>query len=112
MPPKQETPAYTPRTPVHRPASRPAPIELVSESSVSSYKDEVLYTSEHLLEKHIVRVILERPYYSIRQITKALRLPRYGSVKKSRRKIKRELLKLGLLNREDRYEFALRNRPR
>ena len=112
--PRQQTPKAAPTKPAAKPirvpANRPAPIKLVSENTVSSYENDVVYTQEHLLEKHIVRVILERPYYSIRQITKALRLSKYGSVKKSKRKIKRELVKLGLENSEDRYEFALRNR--
>jgi hypothetical protein len=116
MPQKEDTADDTKRTPTHGTAGkstkRPVQIELVSESPFGSYRDEVLYPREHLLEKCIVRVILEKPYYSIRQITKALRRPEYGSIKKSRRKIKSELAKLGLENSEDRYEFALKNRPR
>jgi anti-anti-sigma factor len=112
--PRQQAPKAAPTKPAAKPirtaANRPAPIKLVSENTTSSYNGEVLYTQDHLLEKHIVRVILERPYYSIRQIAKALKLSKYGSVKKSRRKIKRELVKLGLENSEDRYEFALKNR--
>ena len=102
--------AKIPRTPVNRPGKRPAPIELVLENKAHISVDEIHDTQEHLLEKHIVRVVLDKPFYSVRQITKALRLYKYGSVKKSRRKIKQELIKLGLENREDRYEFALRNR--
>ena len=98
------------RIPVNRFGKRPAPIELVSESTVSLDRDDAYYTQERLLEKHIVRVILDKPFLSAGKITKALRLPRYGSVKKNKRKIKQELIKLGLENREDRYEFALRNR--
>jgi hypothetical protein len=112
--PKQQAPKAAPTKPaakpIRTPAHRPAPIKLVSENTASSYKEDVLYTQEHLLEKHIVQVILDRPYYSIRQIAKALRIYKYGSVKKSKRKIKRELIKLGLVNPEERYEFALRNR--
>ena len=122
--PRQQAPKAAPTTPaakqirapanrpapIHTPANRPAPIKLVSENTVSSYENDVVYTQEHLLEKYIVQVIIDRPYYRIRQITKALRLSKYGSVKKSKRKIKRELVKLGLENSEDRYEFALRNR--
>ena len=112
--PKQQAPMAAPTQPaakpIHTPAHRPAQIKLVSENTISSSKDDVLYTQDHLLEKHIVQVILDRPYYSIRKITKALKLSKYGSVKKSKRKIKRELVKLGLVYSEDRYEFALRNR--
>jgi anti-anti-sigma factor len=112
--PRQQAPKAAPTKPaakpIRTPAHRPAPIKLVSENTASSYKEDVLYTQEHLLEKHIVQVILDRPYYSIRQIAKALRIYKYGSVKKSKRKIKRELIKLGLVNPEERYEFALRNR--
>ena len=98
------------RIPVNRFGKRPAPIELVSENTVNLDRDDAHYTQTRLLEKHIVRVILDKPFLSAGKITKALRLPRYGSVKKSKRKIKQELIKLGLENREDRYEFALRNR--
>ncbi len=112
--PRQQAPKAAPTKPaakpIRTPANRPAPIKLVSENTVSSYENGVVYTQEHLLEKHIVQVILDRPYYRIRQIAKALMLPKYGSVKKSKRKIKRELIKLGLENPEERYEFALRNR--
>ena len=97
-------------SPVNRPGRKPAPIELVSENTVNLDWEEQRYTQEHLLEKHIVRVILDRPYYSVGKITKALRLAKYGAVKQKKRKIKRELIKLGLEHREDRYEFALRNR--
>jgi anti-anti-sigma factor len=95
---------------VNRPVRRPAPIELVSENTVSLDLEKNQYTKEHLLEKHIVKVILDRPYYSVGKITKALRLAKYGAVKQKKRTIKRELIKLGLEHREDRYEFALRNR--
>jgi len=111
--PRETEPKPTVR-PIHaqerKTAKRPAPIELVSGNSTDFDRYETHYTQERLLEKHIVRVILEKPYLSIGKITKALRLPRYGSVKKSKRKIKYELIKLGLESREDRYEFALRNR--
>ena len=118
VPPVQQAPRKTvskpaakpTRTPVNRSGKRPAPIELVSENTVNLDGHETRYTQERLLEKHIVRVILDKPFLSAGKITKALKLPRYGSVKKSKRKIKQELIKLGLENREDRYEFALRNR--
>lgn len=97
-------------TPENRYKKRPAPIELVSENTPTLENEESRYTQDRLLEKHIVRVVLDRPYLSIGKITKALRLPKYGSVRQSKRKIKHELIKLGLENREDRYEFALRNR--
>jgi len=83
----------------------------VSHRTVSAYNDEVVYTQEHRFERDIIRVILDKPYINARKIAKALRLPKYGGLKRSTRKIKQELEKMGLQTREQRYEFAFKNRP-
>ncbi|MFW6137555.1 MAG: STAS domain-containing protein [Spirochaetota bacterium] len=109
---------YKITAPEHRNQTRapkspsPSPIRLVSRSEPGLPDEPPEDTPGHQLEKCIVKVVLDSPYYSIRQIKKALRLPRYGSVKKSKRKIKKELVKLGLENKKERYEFALQNRKK
>jgi anti-anti-sigma factor len=100
----------THRTPANRPGRRPARIKLVSDNITDLDGVDYRYTQSRLLEKHIIRVVLDKPFLSVGKITKALRLPKYGSVKQKKRRIKKELVKLGLENPEDRYEFALRNR--
>ena len=118
--PKQEEPKprvagarptiITHRTPVNRPGKRPAPVKVVSENNSNLEDLDFRYSQSRLLEKHIIRVVLDKPFLNVGKITKALRLPKYGSIRLRKRRIKQELIKLGLENPEDRYEFALRNR--
>jgi anti-sigma B factor antagonist len=82
----------------------------VSRRTMSAYNDEVVYTPEHRFERDIVRVILDKPYINAKKIAKALKLPQYGGVKRSKKAVQQELVKLGLDTPEKRYAFALRNR--
>ena len=85
-------------------------------SQVSSYKSEgydinsLLSLSHTDLGKRIIKIIIDKPYYDIKDIVKALTYTQYGGKKASRWKVKRELKYMGLIDKAKRYEFAMRNR--
>jgi anti-sigma B factor antagonist len=65
-------------------------------------------TSE--LGRRIIQVIIDNPYYEVKEIAKALRLPKYGGEKAGGGAVKKELKSMGLLDKSNRFELALRGR--
>jgi anti-sigma B factor antagonist len=60
------------------------------------------------LGRRILRVIFDYPYYEVKEIGKALKLPEYGWRKASQRAIVKELKRMDLMDKEKRYYFVLR----
>jgi len=81
----------------------PAPQKETSQEDVFS-----IATSE--LGKRIIDVILDNPYFEVKEIAKALKLPQYGGKKAGGGAVKKELKVMGLLDREKRFELALKRR--
>ncbi len=78
-------------------------------TSGSSEPDIYSYASDEL-GKRIINVIVDNPYFEVKEIVRALRLPQYGGRKASGGSVKRELKKMGLFDRQKRFELALKKR--
>lgn len=62
------------------------------------------------LGKRIIGIIVDNPYYEIKEITKALKLPQYGGRKTGGGAVKKELRAMGLMDRQKRFELALKQK--
>jgi anti-sigma B factor antagonist len=62
------------------------------------------------LGKRILNVIVDNPYFEVKEIIKALRLPQYGGAKASGGAVKRALRGMDLLDRQKRFELALKRK--
>ncbi len=60
------------------------------------------------LGKRILNIIVDNPYFEVKEIIKALRLPQYGGVKAGGGAVKRELRNMNLLDRQKRFELAMK----
>ncbi len=60
------------------------------------------------LGKRILNVIFDNPYFEVREIIKALKLPQYGGARASGGAVKRELREMDLMDRQKRFELALK----
>ncbi|MFW6137552.1 MAG: STAS domain-containing protein [Spirochaetota bacterium] len=87
------------------------PEDPVPEYFLNTCKSEVLNVFRYTLERNVLRVVSEKPYLSIKEITRALKLARYGGRKQRKRKVKKVLKEMGLLKLKERVEYALENRP-
>ncbi len=65
----------------------------------------ILSLAKDELGMRILRVLIARPYYDIKDIAIALRLPEYGYKRVSTLTIKHKLKEMDLLNRKKRYEY-------
>jgi anti-sigma B factor antagonist len=62
------------------------------------------------LGRRIIQVIVDNPYYEVKEIIKALKLPQYGGQKEKGGAVKKELKEMGLFDKSNRFELALRGR--
>jgi len=62
------------------------------------------------LGKRILNVIVDNPYFEVKEIIKALRLPQYGGARASGGAVKRALKGMDLLDRQKRFELALKRK--
>jgi len=76
-----------------------------------SYTPEVLSLTHTDLGRKILKVVLDNPYFTVKDISKALKTPQYGGKRGRRLAIKRELKFMDLMDKRKRFEFAVRNRP-
>jgi anti-sigma B factor antagonist len=100
QPPK---PAVQKVEPKHQPVSAPQARKAPAHEDVYS-----LARSE--LGKRIINIIIDNPYFELKEIIKALRLPQYGGEKASGGSVKRELRDMNLLDRQKRFELALKTK--
>jgi anti-sigma B factor antagonist len=91
--------------------SSPSAREEGAEAAVgaSSGPDIYSYASSEL-GKRIINVIIENPYFEPKEIAKALKLPQYGGAKVGGGAVKKELKSMGLYNRQQRFELAMKKR--
>jgi anti-sigma B factor antagonist len=88
---KKEDPAPSPAS------AKPAGSEIESPASTD-------------LGKKIISVIVDNPYYDLKEIIKALREPQYGGLKVGGGAVKKELKEMDLLDRQKRFELAIKNK--
>ncbi len=80
------------------------------ETQKSGVEPEIYSYAKSELGRRIINVIIDNPYYEIKEIAKALKLPQYGGKKVGTGAVKRELKAMGLFDRQKRFEIALKNR--
>jgi hypothetical protein len=78
---------------------------------VKSYSNEVLSLTHTDLGRKVLKVVLDYPYFNVKEITKALRFPQYGGKKGKRLAVKRELKFMDLMDKKKRFELAMRKKP-
>jgi anti-anti-sigma factor len=88
-----------------KPQPRPAP-----QANTSTARGDVYTIAKSDLGKRIINVIIDNPYFELKEIIKALRLPQYGGAKASGGSVKKELREMNLMDRQRRFELALKNK--
>jgi anti-anti-sigma factor len=95
------------------PPSDKKPSSMLFSLEKASYDINELLSSTHTqLGRNILRVIIDKPYYDVKDIAKALGFSQYGGIKVRKGVVKRELKFMGLDDRQKRYELALKTRPK
>ena len=84
-------------------ATQPEPAQAAETQDIYSY-------AQSELGKRIIDVIIDNPYFEVKEIAKALKLPQYGGQKASGGAVKKELKTMGLFDRQRRFELALKKR--
>ncbi len=102
LPPKPE-----PSQPVAQSAQQ-APAQAAQPQAVPGV--DVYSYAQSELGRRIIQIIIDNPYYDVKEISKALRLPNYGGVKVGGGAVKRELRSMGLSDKQQRFELALKGR--
>ena len=97
LPPKPE-PAAPPEQ-----APQPAQPQAAPGTDVYSY-------AQSELGRRIIQIIIDNPYYDVKEIAKALKLPNYGNMKTGGGAVKKELKSMGLSDKQKRFELALKGR--
>jgi anti-sigma B factor antagonist len=100
LPPKPE-PAQAAAPPEHAP--QPRQPQAAPGTDVYSY-------AQSELGRRIIQIIIDNPYYDVKEISKALRLPSYGNMKAGGGAVKKELKFMGLSDKQKRFELALKGR--
>jgi anti-sigma B factor antagonist len=91
------------------PKPEPSPVQApASSQAAASQKDDFYSIAKTDVGKKILDIIVENPYFEIKDISKALRLPQYGNLKVGGGQIKKELKEMNLLDRQRRFELALK----
>ena len=83
--------------------TEPAQTAAASEPDIYSY-------AQSELGKRIIDVIIDNPYFEVKEIAKALKLPQYGGKKAGGGAVKKELKTMGLIDRKRRFELVLQKR--
>ncbi len=100
LPPKPVQPQAQPEQQATAQAAQP---QATPGTDVYSY-------AQSELGKRIIHVIVDNPYYNVKEIAKALRLPNYGGTKVGGGAVKKELKRMGLSDKQQRFELALKGR--
>jgi anti-anti-sigma factor len=107
LPPKPEpvqpTAQSTPQAPAQAAQQQTAQPQAAPGADVYSY-------AQSELGRRIIKIIIDNPYYDVKEIAKALRLPNYGGSKVGGGAVKKELRSMGLSDKQQRFELALKGR--
>jgi anti-sigma B factor antagonist len=79
-------------------------------AAAESGEQDIYAYAQSDLGKRIIDVIVDNPYFEVKEIAKALKLPQYGGQKASGGAVKKELKTMGLFDRQRRFELALKKR--
>jgi anti-sigma B factor antagonist len=82
-----------------------------SPKKAGAYTNEAFSLTNNDLGRKILKVIIDSPYFTAKEITRALKLPQYGGKRRRKIAVKRELKFMDLTDQRKRFEFAMRNRP-
>lgn len=89
---------------------KPGSSETMKQEEAAQSAGDVLSMATSELGRRILNVIIDNPYFEVKEIAKALRLPQYGGRKASTGSVKRELRSMGLLDRQKRLEIAMKGK--
>lgn len=78
-------------------------------ATTGSEPDIYSYASTEL-GRRILNIIIDNPYFEPKEIAKALKLPQYGGKKARGKAVKKELKSMGLFDRQQRFELAMKKR--
>jgi anti-anti-sigma factor len=81
-----------------------------TQAAAATSKPDIYSYAQSELGKRIIDVIVDNPYFEVKEIAKALKLPQYGGKKASGGAVKKELKSMGLIDRQRRFELALQKR--
>ena len=81
-----------------------------AKSTYQTVSSDVFNLAQSDLGRKIIQVIIDNPYFDVKEIGKALKLPQYGGQKVSGGAVKKELRGMGLLDKQQRFELALKGR--
>lgn len=84
--------------------------ETVEQKKPEQSAEDVFSMATSELGRRILNVIIDNPYFEVKEIAKALRLPQYGGKKASTGSVKRELRSMGLLDKQKRFEIAMKGK--
>lgn len=112
-PSKQPQPQISAQKPAQQQASAPRqevkPEQAqASRSTAHAYSGDLYSIAKTELGKRILNVIFDNPYFEVKEIIKALKLPQYGGARAGGGAVKRELKEMGLMDRQKRFELALK----
>jgi anti-sigma B factor antagonist len=102
--PAQPKVASSPLPEPHEEPTQPA------QSANQTSSSDVFNLAQSDLGRKIIQVIIDNPYFDVKEIGKALKLPQYGGQKVGGGTVKRELRGMGLLDKQQRFELALKGR--
>ena len=107
LPPKLE-----PSQPVAKPAQKATAQSAQRQATQAQTAPgaDVYSYAQSELGKRIIQIIIDNPYYDVKEISKALRLPNYGGVKVGGGAVKKELRSMRLSDKQQRFELALKGR--
>jgi len=102
------------KAPQPKPSSAPAQPEpekpAQTEGPPAQTASEVFALAQNDLGRKIIQVIIDNPYFEVKEIGRALKLPQYGGQKVSGGTVKKELKLMGLMDKQQRFELALKGR--
>jgi anti-sigma B factor antagonist len=96
-----------PKPAVHKVEQKP---KAAPQTHAAPAHDDAYSVAKTELGKRIINVIVDNPYFELKEIIKALRLPQYGGEKVGGGSVKRELRDMNLLDRQKRFELALKSK--
>jgi anti-sigma B factor antagonist len=101
-----------PASPPHAEVRNEQQTETIQEtpSHASPPSEDPYLLAKTSLGKRIINVIVDNPYFEIKEIMKALRLPQYGGIKAGGGAVKKELREMDLLDKQKRFELALKGK--
>jgi anti-sigma B factor antagonist len=91
------------------PQQQEQPAQTQSQTTTQSTSEVFAYAQSDL-GKQIIQIIVDNPYFDVKEIAKALKLPQYGGKKTGGGAVKKELKSMGLADKQQRFELALKGR--